>query len=611
MERPLFPPAPLRLALLCFSLLLALAGLALALLPGGGRGQQQPRGQLYGDQGGASSQAVRAGQLPGSLSESSTASSTPSPSPTLSLSSSASSTATGTPSGTATGTPSGTPSGSPSPSTSPVFGTLQCAQAAGQLLNRTNAQVLERCLHAGGPQNRLPMGAALVHSALWQACPAGAAEATYWQYASSLQPSDVCYVLFSRSRAATEAVAAGWASAVPSNLWFVAPEGDPALRILGVPALAGLPSERWLSRVIPAINALPAAAACKWWFLGSDTTWVNPRALLHAVRGFPHDTIPSFQGFMWVDQGFTSQITATNGGTSLWSAAGWAAVAARLGTPACPDSAALGLPADELAVASCADTAGVLALDLHVYDGSGAMQGNGVPLEPGPPHGERLAWMAQAATRAGHWAWIDGMGAGFQAAIWEQYRALYGPWGRLPAGGGVPSPSPGAAAAAAAAGAGAAAGTGSYYQASAAAAQPPCAQAATQALRELLEAGRQGPTSAQPLPMELASEVVSGACAPGPGAAPGAGTARALEEHLCYLLREEPGGDGASARLFSMGWGWRTPHVLSSETSALGGPAGSLGCAARDWALRLPVPGQQHGLGEWGCHGGCPEGPAP
>jgi len=187
---------------------------------------------------------VRAGLLPGSQSETPSGSATPSASPTVSDSASASASASGTPSGTPSpsgtgtaspsGTPSGTPSNSPSPSATPVFGTRECARAAADLLNRTNAGVLQRCLHAGGAQNRLPMGADIAHGALWAACPAGAAEATYWEYASALAPADICYVVFSRSRANTEAAAAGWASA-PANLWFVAPEADAALRVLACP----------------------------------------------------------------------------------------------------------------------------------------------------------------------------------------------------------------------------------------------------------------------------------------------------------------------------------------------------------------------------------------
>ena len=533
----------------------------------------QPAGgasaRLIGDTGAL---PLYAGRLPASQSETPSGSATPSQTPSVSDSPSSTASPTATPSATpspsasASGTPSSSPSGTPSQtptvSTSSVFGTRQCAAAAGALLNATRTAADARCAHTGGGQHRVPMGADLVHSALWRACPAGAAEATYWAYASALQPQDVCYVLLSRSRGATEAVAAGWASAVQGPLWFVGPEADPALRLVGVPALAGLDPVRWLSKVVPVVTALPGAGACKWWFVGSDTTWVNPRALLHAVRGVPHDTIPSFQGFMWVDQGFTSQITATNGGTSLWSAAGWAAMAARINTPACPDSAALGLPSDELAVASCADTSGVLAFDFHVYDGSGVFQRNGVPMEPGPPHGERVDWLAQAVTRAGHWAWIDGMNADFQRSLWAQYTGMYGPWGRANASAGVPSPSPGAAAAAA--------GAAAYYAPPAGAALPACAVAARSALRGLLEAGRTGAAAAQPLPMELASEVVAGACAPAAG---GAGTARAEEAHLCHLLREEPGADAeASARLFNIGWGWRTPHVLSS--AAQGGGSG-------------------------------------
>jgi hypothetical protein len=557
----------------CLALLSAYASaFAAPGSPGGGGGGAQPAGARLSGDGGAL--PLFAGRLSASQSETPSGSATPSQTPSVSDSPSATPSATATPSaspspsasasGTPSGTATGTPSVTPTVSTSSVFGTRQCAEAVGALLNATREAADARCAHDGGARHRVPMGADLVHGALWRACPAGAAEATYWAYAAALQPADVCYVLLSHSRAATEAVAAGWASAVPQNLWFVGPEADAGLRLLGVPALAGLDPVRWLTKVVPVVTALPAAAACKWWFVGSDTTWVNPRALLHAVRGVPHDTIPSFQGFMWVDQGFTSQITATNGGTSLWSAAGWAAMAARLGTPACPDSAALGLPSDELAVAACADTSGVLAFDFHVYDGSGVFQRNGVPMEPGPPHGERVDWLAQAATRAGHWAWIDGMNADFQRSLWAQYQGMYGPWGKAGAGAGVASPSPGAPAAAA--------GAPAHYAPPAGAGLPACAVAATATLRGLLEAGRTGAAAAQPLTMELASEAVGQACAPR--------VARAVEEGLCFLLREEPGaGSGANERLFTIGWGWRTPHAASGG----GGGGGGGGSARRLW----------------------------
>ena len=527
------------------------------------------------------------GPLPGSQSETPSGSFTPSVTPSISDSSSATPSPTGTSTGTPSGTSSTSPSATPSISVSSVFGTRQCAQAAADYLNRTNAGILERCLHVGGSQNRLPLGADVAHGALWAACPAGAAEATYWQYASSLQPSDICYVVLSKSSEGTQAVAAGWGRAVPlGRLWFVGPQADLALGVAAVPGLAGLAQERWLTRVIPAIAAQPNSASCKWIFIGSDTSWVNPRVLLHAVRGLPHDTIPSFQGFMWVDQGFTSEITATNGGTSLWSRAAWDAIVARLGTAECPDSIALGLPSDELAVASCADKSGALAFDFHLYDGTGAVQQNGVPLEPGPPHGERLAWLAESATRAGHWAWIDGMGPSWQRSIWAQYLALHGPWGSVggtassssSSGGGggadIPSASPGATAAAAALEHG-----GDYY-APPPATTPACALRATAALRGLLEATRSGPTAAQALTMELASGVVSEECAPG-NPLGGQGLARAVEEHLCYLLWEQPGEDsvGNNARLFSVGWGWRTPHVDSGS----GGSGGAAHARRRLW----------------------------
>ena len=285
--------------------------------------------------------------------------------------------------------------------------------------------------------HRIPISADIAHSALWEACSPGAAEATYWEYATSLSPDDICYMVLSTDRATTLAVAHGWGGTA-KNLWFIGPDQDPEIRLWNLESLRGTPRSAWMVPALVYMSQQTGIGHCKWWYTGSDTTWVNPRAILRAVRGLPHDTIPSFQGFMWMDQGFTDEVTATNGGTALWSRAAWDALIPALSStstpPRCPTEQTEDgkpLPSGELVVAQCAEICGILPFDFHVYDGTGAIQRNGVPLEPGPPHGERLDWLAQAPTRAGHWAWIDGMNAGWQESIWAQHSGMYGVWGKL------------------------------------------------------------------------------------------------------------------------------------------------------------------------------------
>jgi len=270
---------------------------------------------------------------------------------------------------------------------------------------------------------------------------------------------------------------------------------------------------------------------------------------------------------MWLDQGFTDEVTATNGGTALWSRAAWDALIPALSDHTlCPPTQTddgKPLASGELVAAQCAEILGILPFDFHVYDGTGAIQRNGVPLEPGPPHGERLDWLAQAATRAGHWAWIDGMNSAWQVAIWDQYEAMYGAWGKLgernwldgedgnlrvsPSITPPPSMPPSDSSTST--------GGGAWEPPKDDANFPACYQAAFTCMRGLLQSGRSGPTSARPLTLDVVEDCLIESCVK----TRYTHAYRGEERHMCYLLRETDGVENTE-RLLKLGWGWRTPH---------------------------------------------------
>jgi hypothetical protein len=427
----------------------------------------------------------------------------------------------------------------------------------------------------------LPLPSDIVRGAGARACPPGAAEAMHWEMWETTSLDDVCYLLRSTDGGSTVGVARGWGSAV-KRLWFVGPAADPALRMVASDGGTGIMA------AIRAVRDTPAAAACKWWFLGTDRAWVNPRVVLHSVRGLPHDGAPIVHGFMWKDMGFTNMVTSPQGGTSVWSRSAWAAVAGAVGTPECSQG---GLASEEIALAHCALARGVVPCDFHLYDGSGAVQRNGVPLEPGPPDGSRLEWLAAPATRAGHWAWIDNLDASWQAGggrdVWAQYVGLYGPWGLAPGGATAsapPRPSPTATAA-----------PGLAPDA------PPCAARAYTALTALLDGGRASATASQALTLDAAVEATAGACGPAaraaagdaPGGTPG-GLRDAVPDHLCFAVLVDSGDGAAQTRLMMEG-GWMGRAARTAGHRLLwvfgGGAAAGVAAAGGEGWEALPAGG--------------------
>ena len=271
----------------------------------------------------------------------------------------------------------------------------------------------------------------------------------------------------------------------------------------------------------------------------------------------------------------------------MWSRAAWDKVAAIVGDTSCGDASATGLPSDELALAHCALALGVVPVDFHLYDGSGAIQRNGVPLEPGPPDMSRLDWLALPPTRAGHWAYIDNLGsANWQGGggandIWAQYVALYGPWGLLPSIAAIPSPPPPQNPS----------GSVAVWMPDGIAA--PCAVRAAAALSALLNAARTSPTAAQPLTLDVAVGATAAACDPG-GAAGGdppatAGLRDATPAHLCFLLLEE-GGAAQTQLVMGAGWVGRVARGAGARRMWVAAAEGSGGVAAAGTAA-LPIPG--------------------
>ena len=465
-------------------------------------------------------------------SEPETLSSAALPSPT-----SAPLTASGTPSNSGTGTPSSTPT----PSSSPA-GIADCAAAA-------SAYVTQKVFHSDAAYHRadgntLPIPADLVQDAFWRACPSeAAADATFWHYYDALKPSEICYVALSTSDSMTASLLSSWGAGVES-LWVAGSVDDAAKRMVRVPANDGKGANNHLFNALAHVATLPATAACKWFItLGGDRNFVNPRAIQMTVQGLPHDTLKVFMGFIWKDMGFTDGVSAAAGSNMVLPRAAWDTLIANIGSnDYCKQRDDKD---DSISIGLCLIKLGVAPTDLHLIDQSGALQQNGVPLEPGPPDSSRLSWLQQTPSRGGHWAIVDNMNSDKVNDMHNAFLALYGPWGKLPtvaeaARGASPSPSPATAA--------------NRDYAAATADTPACAVTALAGLRDLVDKGRMTPTAALPLPLDVAYQVTRDACSPKKTiGAPG--VPHTATEHMCYVVSPNGGDVNGQAERLRNNWG--------------------------------------------------------
>lgn len=333
----------------------------------------------------------------------------------------------------------------------------------------------------------------------------------------------------------TDELLASWATGVES-LWIAGAVDDAAKRTVRVAANDGKGANNRILNSVAAVAALPATAHCKWFVtLGGDRNFVNPRVIQAVVQGLPHDTLKVYMGFIWKDMGFTDGVSAAAGGDMILSRVTWDALAAAIVSPANVVCKSKDSKDDSITTGTCLLSLGIAPTDLHLIDTSGALQQNGVPLEPGPPDGSRLAWLQQTPTRGGNWAFIDNLNPDKVNELHSAFLMLYGPWGKLPtaaasAKGASASPTP-------------AAGGAARDYAPAPAAAPPCAAAALAAQRDLLDRGRTSPTGSMPLSLDVAYETTRDACSP-KKVVGAPGIPRTHTSHMCYVVAPN-GGDVA------------------------------------------------------------------
>jgi voltage-gated potassium channel Kch len=394
------------------------------------------------------------------------------------------------------------------------------------------------------PVRVMPLTLDVLMGAVWEVCPDAAATDATWQF--RVAPDDVCYVVkdLSNSADARAATVATWGSQV-KNLFIMseAPD-DAAQKTVHVPALVGKSAQRRTLAILKAANNIAAVRDCKFVALTSTNAWTNPRVVAATLQGVS-PAWPVALAFFWNDMGFVDFITSPAQGYAVWSRSAWEALAIAVESGACaPDTQ----KTDDILMGLCALDAGVVPVNLNNVDNSGAMVLNGVPLEPGPP-GEQMSWLQQPHNRAGHWMSIEGTSPGLLASLWNDFKALYGPWGRLVGGAPSASPSPPRAPAAFVAFAGAA----------------PCAARATLKLRAALDATRTSATVAMPLTVDVAAEITAAECNPlaAPGAAdpppPPGSFAHTVDHNVCVAVQYS-GMPKVIKYVARGGWGWRMRH---------------------------------------------------
>jgi hypothetical protein len=313
--------------------------------------------------------------------------------------------------------------------------------------------------------------------------------------------------------------------------------------MIRVPENEGRDRTNWLLNAMAHVNTLPAAASCKWWVtLGGDRSYVNPRAFAAAVAGLPHDTLKAFMGFIWYYMGFTDNVSVSAGADQIMSRATWDAVVSgyAAGSPNCKPVSG---KEDSITIGKCFMDNRVAPVDLHLIDQSGALQLNGVPLEPGPPDGSRMQWLQQAPSQGGHWAVVGNLGADRVQQIHRQYLSVYGPWGKLltPADSArSPASQPAPTA-------------GREYAPPPASAHS-CAVSALATLRDLVDRSRTSPTAAMPITLDVVYEVSRDACSPirSPDAP---GVPRTAVEHMCFVIAPDGGDIAARAEVLRNNWG--------------------------------------------------------
>lgn len=170
-----------------------------------------------------------------------------------------------------------------------------------------------------GPAEGYPITIDLIHSV--DECVKPSKLFPYGLASPVAAKEDICYVTvvtdgslgFLRTQNST------WVSVVPyDNFVAIGGQADPTLRLITFPDIDGAANHEW-ARMMTGLKHLitePEFAHCKWFFIGSDAAWVNPRVVQEITRGL-YDNHPLVLGFQWNKMGWSHGVTYSAGLTLL------------------------------------------------------------------------------------------------------------------------------------------------------------------------------------------------------------------------------------------------------------------------------------------------------
>jgi hypothetical protein len=173
-----------------------------------------------------------------------------------------------------------------------------------------------------------------------------------------------------------------------------------------------VPQDNPWARTVAALPTLvysPRFSHCAWWFLGTDSAWVNPRAIAASAEGL-HASHPLSLGFQWHQMGW-SHGTTYSAGLTLYSRAALAAIAPLINSSApCTNRT----PADDFTLDSCGWAAGVVPL-------------HALTVEPLGELGPGGSWSWQQPHHLMSWTAIHTLNPGYHLRLlWTYYTAIYG-----------------------------------------------------------------------------------------------------------------------------------------------------------------------------------------
>lgn len=187
---------------------------------------------------------------------------------------------------------------------------------------------------------------------------------------------DVCYVMVisDNSFDAARTQVRSWVLEVPKTNYFLvhhASDDSGALPMIVKPPAIQDSTATW-KRTELAIQHLQSENStqhCKWWFIGTDASWVNPRSVLGLVQELPFWRSYSI-GYIWHEQGWSKGVTYS-AGLTIYSRQALAVIASKLqnSTSECLKRA------DDFVVDACAWEGGVTQIHTLTMEPTGQVRG--------------------------------------------------------------------------------------------------------------------------------------------------------------------------------------------------------------------------------------------